>query len=150
MPKFVLAAVLPLILGAAAPQAQPSAEDVASTIRAMERAALNRSDKGDVSGFLEISDSDVVYVDPFIDKPLYGRDALAEYYAKAFAGFQPTHGEMSNIRVQVLGEVAVLTFNYKSPNKPANGWNCTEVYHRTQEGWRIAQTHWSFVKPEMP
>jgi ketosteroid isomerase-like protein len=150
MPKFVLAAVLPLILGAAASQAQSPVEDVASTIRAMERAALNRSDKGDVGGFLEISDRDVVYIDPFIDEPLYGRDALAQYYAKAFAGVQPTHGEMSNIKVQVLGDAAVLTFNYKSPNKPANGWNCTEVYHRTPEGWRIVQTHWSFVKPQMP
>ena len=150
MPKFMLAAVLPLILGAAGSPAQSHSENAASTIKAMERAALDRSDKGDVGGFLEISDADVVYIDPFNEKPLYGKDALASYYAKVYEGFQPTHGEMSNIRVQVLGEAAVLTFNYKSPNKPANGWNCTEVYHRTEQGWRIAQTHWSFVKPQMP
>ena len=150
MSKFVLTVVLPMILGTVGLQAQSTIGDVASTIKAMERAALDRSDKGDVGGFLENSDSDVVYIDPFNDKPIYGKDALASYYLKAYEGFQPTHGEMSNISVQVLGDAAVLTFNYKSPNKPANGWNCTEVYHLTAQGWRIAQTHWSFVKPQMP
>ena len=24
-------------------------------------------------------------------------------------------------------------------------WNCTEVYRRDPEGWRIVQTHWSFT-----
>jgi hypothetical protein len=150
MTRFVLAAVLPLLMGRVASTAQGPAEDIVSTIKAMERAALDRSDKGDVGGFLEISDAHVIYIDPFNEKPLYGRDALASYYAKAYDGFQPTHGEMSNIRVQVFGEAAVLTFNYKSANKPANGWNCTEVYHLTADGWRIAQSHWSFVTPQMP
>jgi hypothetical protein len=87
MPKFVLTAVLPLILGTIASPAQSPSEDVASTITAMERAALDRSDKGDVGGFLDVSEPDVVYIDPFNDKPLYGRDALASYYAKAYEGF---------------------------------------------------------------
>jgi ketosteroid isomerase-like protein len=150
MPKLVLAAFLPHIMGIATSPAQSSVEDVASSIKAMERAALDRSDNGDVRGFLEISAPAVVYIDPFNDKPLYGRDALASYYAKAYEGFHPTHGEMSNIRVQVLGDVSVLSFNYKSPNKPTNGWNCTEIYQRTENGWRIVHTHWSFVKPQTP
>jgi ketosteroid isomerase-like protein len=148
--KFVLTAVLPLVLGSVAALAQPPAEDVASTIKTMERTALDRSDMGDVVAFLAIYDTDIVYIDPFNEKPLYGREAVARYYAKAYEGYQPVRGEMSNAKVQVLGDTAVLTFNYKSPNKPANGWNCTEVYHHTQEGWRIAQSHWSFVMPEMP
>lgn len=150
MLKLLLTALLPLAMGTAAAKGQAPSEDVAATIKTMERTALDRSDQGDVSAFLAMSDPDVVYIDPFNEKPIYGREALAQYYARVYEGFQPVRGEMSNIKVQVLGNAAMLTFNYKSPNKPANGWNCTEVYHRTQEGWRIAQTHWSFVKPEMP
>jgi ketosteroid isomerase-like protein len=150
MLKLLLAAFLPLAMGAGATNAQATGEDVAATIKTMERSALHRSDQGDVSAFLAISDPDVVYIDPFNEKPIYGRDALARYYAKAYEGYQPARGEMSNVNVKVLGDAAVLTFNYRSPNKPVNGWNCTEVYHRTPEGWRIAHTHWSFVKPEMP
>jgi Protein of unknown function (DUF3225). len=150
MPKALLTAVLPLVLGSLAANAQVPAEDIAATISTMERAALDRSDQGDVGRFLELYDADIVYIDPFIDQPIYGRDNLAKYYVKAYEGFQPARGEMSNVKVQPLGDVAVLTFNYKSANKPANGWNCTEVYHRTPSGWRIVQSHWSFVRPQVP
>jgi len=28
-------------------------------------------------------------------------------------------------------------------------WNCTEVFRRTAQGWRIIQTHWSWTKPQL-
>ena len=33
---------------------------------------------------------------------------------------------------------------------PARGWNATEVYRRTKNGWRIIHTHWSLVKLGQP
>jgi ketosteroid isomerase-like protein len=150
MAKLALIAVLLVVIAGVSRGIQAQTEDVATTIKAMERMALDRADRGDVEGMLGISDPDVVYIGPFNEKPINGVDALRAYYAKAYQGFVPAHGEMSNVRVQVLGDAAVLTFNYKSSNKPSNGWNCTEVYHRTTNGWRIAHSHWSFVNPEMP
>jgi hypothetical protein len=150
MSKFLLTAALSFIPVTFAALAQHPTEDVEQTIKTMERAALDRSDQGDVRGFLEITDPNVVYVDPYQDKPLYGRDALAQYYAKAYEGYKPVRGEMLNSKVQVLGDSAVLTFNYVGAAKPTNGWICTEVYHRTQAGWRIVLTNWAFVKPQMP
>jgi hypothetical protein len=42
----------------------------------------------------------------------------------------------------------VLTFNFVSHGGNADGerWNCTEVYCRKPNGWRIIQTHWSLIK----
>ncbi|MFA5264123.1 MAG: nuclear transport factor 2 family protein [Opitutaceae bacterium] len=122
-----------------------TAEDVKSAIIAMERAALNRSDKGDVDGFLEISDPEVTYFDPMLDAPIHGLEALRTYYH----GFPMTgtiSGRMTNVNVQIAGDVAVLTFNYISKIC----WNTTEVYKRTPDGWRIIHTHWAYLKPQSP
>ncbi|MCE5308783.1 MAG: nuclear transport factor 2 family protein [Acidobacteriales bacterium] len=130
---------------------RPADSDVASTIIAMERAALNRSDKGDADGFLEISDPGVVYFDPSLEEPIYGLEALRAYYHKGF-GSEQASGEMIHPKVQVMGDVAVLTFNYISKRQPSQRitrWNTTEVYRRTRDGWRIIHTHWSFLKPSL-
>ncbi len=141
----LLATFLPSFLIAAAPEKQ----DVASVIIKMERAALDRSDKGDTDGFLEISDPDVVYFDPFLDEPIHGLKELTAYYHKN-SGDDPGRGEMLRTRVTVAGDMAVLTFNYVS-TKPGSGstrcWNATEVYRRSQGVWRIIHTHWSLTKP---
>ncbi len=133
-------------------QSKPAAErDVPSTILAIERAALDRSDRGDTEGFLEISDPEVTYFDPFLERPIHGLDALRAYYHKAPASEQAP-GEMSNVKVQSSGDVAVLTFNYASKTlKPqrVTRWNATEVYRRTSNGWRIIHTHWSYLKPQV-
>lgn len=144
MLKLAIASVI-LMAAAAIPAA---AEDIAAKIIAMERAALDRSDKGDVKAFLEISAPDVVYLDPALDKPLDGLPALTAYYAGFPAG-QTGHGEMSNAKVQVLGEVAVLSFHYISQigTKKQKVWNATEVYRNAGGNWRIVNTHWSLTRP---
>ena len=58
----------------------PEVEDVAKTILAMEEAALDRWGKGDPSGFLEISDSEITYFDPFLNHRMDGIPALRGYY----------------------------------------------------------------------
>jgi ketosteroid isomerase-like protein len=124
-------------------------QQVQSTILAMERAALDRSDRGDTEAFLEISDPDVTYFDPFIEQPIRGREALRAYYRTFPAGFQ-AKGEMSNAQVQVAGDVAVLTFNYTSRRpREVVRWNTTEVYRRGAKGWRIIHTNWSYLKPQL-
>lgn len=127
------------------------AEDVGTKIIAMERAALDRSDGGDAQGFLEISAPDVVYMDPALEAPLIGLPALTAYYAKFPSGGEPTPGVMSNAHVQVLGDVAVLSFHYVSAagTKKQKVWNATEVYRKTGADWRIVNTHWSLTAPMM-
>ncbi len=121
-------------------------QDIAATIIALERAALDRWGNGDPSGFLEISDSDVVYFDPFIEQRIDGLTALTRLYEGIRGQVHVDRYELVNPKLQLGGGVAVLTFNYVSFNGEKQGrWNCTEVYRRSAAGWRIIQTHWSLT-----
>jgi ketosteroid isomerase-like protein len=121
--------------------------DVAATILAMERAALDRWGKGDPSGYLEICAPDVVYFDPFLEWPLEGLDALTRYYEGLRGKVQIDRDEIIHPIVQVCGEMAVLSFNYASSSGAGQmRWNCTEVYGRKEGRWRIIHTHWSITQ----
>jgi hypothetical protein len=122
--------------------------EVEGRILALERAALDRWGRGDPNGFAEISEADVVYFDPFQERRLDGREALTAYYEKIRGKVHIDRDEIIGPKVQVIGEAAVLTFNYVSFSGAAEmRWNCTEVYRRTGEDWRIIQTHWSLTQP---
>jgi hypothetical protein len=55
--------------------------------------------------------------------------------------------ELLNPLVQVIGDAAVLTFNYaSSAGETDYRWNCTEVYRRNDDRWEIIQTHWSYTQ----
>ncbi len=125
-------------------------EEPAEAIIEMERAALDRSDKGDPSGFLDISADDITYVDPFLAKPIHGVEALREYCKNVEVS--KGAGETFNVKTQVLEDVVVLTYNYVyrfADRNETHRWNSTEIYHRTPAGWRIVHTHWSWIKPEL-
>jgi ketosteroid isomerase-like protein len=120
---------------------------IADTIIALERAALDRWGAGDPSGYLEISAPDVTYFDPFLARRLDGLDALAAWYAPLRGTIHIERYELIEPRVQVCGEVAVLTFNLASYSGATTmRWNCTEVYRKDKEGWRLIQTHWSITQ----
>jgi len=132
-----------------------AAEDIAAQIVATERAGLHASDRGDVQMFLKLSTPDVVYTDPFIEKPIVGIAALTAYYATVF---RPTEnpavtGEMLNERVQLMGDTAVLTFNYigrkVDTQEIVRRWNAVEVYNKRDGEWRIVNTHWSWTQPKL-
>ena len=125
---------------------------VASEIIELERSALERWGKGDPSGFLEISAEDVVYFDPFQSRRLNGIEELRALYESIRGQVQIAHFEMLNPHVQAADDMAVLTFNYvaEGTNEVTSRWNCTEVFRREGETWRIIQTHWSFTEAGFP
>ncbi len=121
--------------------------DDTQTIIALEKAALDRWGKGDPTGFLEISAPDVVYFDPFLERRIDGWEALANLYQPLTGQVHVDRYELLNPKVQLCGDMGVLTFNYVSyGGESQSRWNCTEVYRRGAEGWRIIQTHWSFTQ----
>lgn len=123
-------------------------KDTAAEIIKMEKAALDRWGKGDPSGFLEISDPDVVYFDPMLERRIDGLDLLTHYYEGITGLVFIDRYELLNPKVQFCGEAAVLTFNYVSyTDDQTNRWNCTEVYKKNGKVWRIIQTHWSRTQP---
>ncbi len=122
-------------------------QDIPSTIIAMECAALDRWGNGDPSGFLEISAPDIVYFDPYRARRVDGLEALTALYKELWGKIHLDRFELLNPLVQVVGDAAVLTFNYVSyTGEKEDRWNCTEVYRRDGERWRIIQTHWSYTQ----
>ena len=111
----------------------------------LERAALKRWCMGDPTGFLEISDPDVTYFDPFLPERLDGWDNLNAYYECLRGKVSASRFEIHNPVVQESGNIAVLTYTFTSWVNEGKQlrWNCSEVYKKTTLGWKIIQTHWS-------
>lgn len=126
-------------------------------ILSLEYGAMERWRQGDPMGWAEISTPDVTYVDPGTTKPITG---LGEYgrFLKSLEGTIHYQGsEFIEPRVVELGDMALLTYNYRSTYIPADGgqqrqtlWNTTEVYCRQAGQWRIAHSHWSYVRHRAP
>ena len=124
--------------------------DAAAALMALERAALDRWGRGDPSGFLEISAPDVTYFDPTLERRLDGHAALSAHYEKVRGKIHLDRYELLNPQVQLCGDTAVLTYNFIGHVQTlARRWNCTEVFRRTAQGWRIIQTHWSVTQPAL-
>ena len=123
--------------------------NVAETIMELERDALERWGRGDPEGYLEISAPDLSYFDPFIERRLDGLAALRSMYEQIRGKIHIDRFEIIEPRVQVAGDVAVLTFRFKSYGGAGSiDWNTTEVYQRDQAGWRIIHTHWAPHQPQ--
>ena len=123
----------------------------AKDILALERAALDRWGKGDPGGYLEINAPDVSYFDPFLDHRLDGLADLTSLYESIRGKIQIDRDEIVNPRVQVIGDAAVLTIQYVSHGSEGTmRWNCTEVYQRFGNNWKIVHSHWSFTKSAPP
>ena len=121
-------------------------DDSGRQILELEREALTRWGKGDPDGYVAISDDSVSYFDPLRAERIDGRSALIEYYAPIRGRIRIESDEIVEPRVQLLGDAAVLTFNYLSRGTEGSmHWHCTEVFRRCDARWRIVHTHWSLV-----
>jgi ketosteroid isomerase-like protein len=153
--RLVLAATLAMSAMTANAATVSDKKDVAAAIIAMERSALDGSDRGDIDRFLGLSAPGVVYMDPGLEQPIVGIEDLTAYYRKVFKpeAVPSVAGEMLHSHVQVMGDTAVLTFNYVVKKLDGGAvvrrWNATEVYNRSGGTWRIVNTHWSFTQPKL-
>lgn len=123
-------------------------ENIPELIISLEKQAL--ASPG-VMQFVELSDTDVIYFDPSLERKIEGIDQLRAHYENNMRDSAPAdHFEMIRPVVQVADNIAVLTFNLDcSESGKIIKWNCTEVYRRNLDNqWKIIQTHWSLVKPQ--
>jgi hypothetical protein len=125
-----------------------AADDPAATIIALERGALERWGKGDPLGFVEIAAADITYFDPMIERRIDGRPAFARYMEGIKGKVQLDRFDLLNPKVELSGDLAVLSFNYVSHRGDATSrWNSTEVYRRSPECWSLLHSHWSQTTP---
>jgi len=119
------------------------------TILALERAALDRWGKGDPDGFLELCAPDVTYFDPFHQRRIDGRQALAALYDTWRGKIAIDVDEIVDAHVQFAGDAAILTFCFVSEGSEGTArWHATEVYRNFDGCWRIIHTHWSLMHPQ--
>ena len=124
-------------------------ENLATTIIAMEKAALEEWNRGNPSGYLAIYAEDITYFDPFQEKRFDGFEKMKTFYESLRGTVQADKYEMIDPIVQIAGETAVLSYNLVSQSgNNVYRWNCTEVYRQQPDKqWKIIHNHWSFVRP---
>ncbi|MCP4547433.1 MAG: nuclear transport factor 2 family protein [bacterium] len=131
-----------------------SNENITTAIIDLERGALTRWIDGDPWGFVEIAADDIVYFDPFTEMRITGIEAFKAHMEPIKGQINADHFRLLNPNVQVLGDGAVLTFNFcafngEEPDTLKSTWNSTEVYARIDDEWRLIQSHWSLTTPEL-
>jgi ketosteroid isomerase-like protein len=127
------------------------------TILALEKGAMERWRNGDPWGFVEISAQDITYVDPGLTRPIVGLKDFQAYMKQLEGEVHYQRSEFIDPRVVVVGDAAVLSYNYRSAILAPDGtptsqipWNATEAYFRRDGQWRVVHTHWSYVLHKLP
>ena len=122
-------------------------EDVEQTILTLERQALDHWAQGDPLGLADNFAEDITYFD---DIAAYTRiDSLEEMrnYLTSLKGKIPPHSyEIVDPKVQVYGDIAILTLLYHSTSIEGEAgppWKATSVYKLTNGEWQVVHAHWS-------
>jgi uncharacterized protein (TIGR02246 family) len=123
---------------------------------ALEKAALHRWRQGDPSGFLDLVADDYTYFDDLRDERVDGKQAITAIYEELRGKIHFPSFELIEPRVQVFGDLAVLTFNFRSfgpkdesGEEATSNWHTTEVFARQGPEWRLISTHWSPTGPAL-
>ena len=142
----IAAAGLWMALACTAQPADPAAE-----ILALERHAMDAWLSGDPGPQLAITDPQITYFHAVVEARLDGLPAVKELYDR-FRG-KPLFDsyEILNPKVQVLGDVTVLTYRLAQHSRGITAfWNATQVYQMKKEGWRVVHSHWSAANGRQP
>ena len=130
-----------LLLAGCGVPADQSEEDVAATIIALERGALDRWGQGDPMGWVEIAAPQITYFDPDLERRIDGIEAFTELMESIRGKIFMDGYELLNPTVEHAGDLAVLSFNYTSwgetDGEPwRSNWNSSEVYRKIDGQWR--------------
>ena len=127
------------------------------SILSLEKAAMERWRHGDPWGFISLSAEDIIYIDPYQTKPVLGVEDFTKILAQAEGNIDYQGSEFINPRTVIVGDAAVLSYNYRSSVINDLGkvvsqtpWNATEVYFSRDNQWQIVHTHWSYIHQAIP
>ena len=132
-------------------------ESVSEEVIALERSALDRWIGANPDGYLERAAPEITYFDPNQERRIDGLEALTSLLAPIKGvqlPFTEPRYEMIAPKVQLYGDMALLTFNLVNYGKLGGQtesvltrWNSSEVYRRVDGRWTLVHSHWSYVKP---
>jgi len=122
-------------------------ESIATSIIELEKVALEKLNKGNPSGYLDIYADDITYFDPFQEKRFDGFKSIQTFYKSMEGTIYVDQYEMIDPVVQIVGELAVLSYHLVSYiGNDIFREKCTEVYkQQPDKQWKIIHSHWSIV-----
>jgi ketosteroid isomerase-like protein len=151
-------------LACKAPQEKPieelrqPEEQVLEELMTLEDGAMERWRQGDPGGWAELAGPEITYFDPGHNHRVDGLQAYREFCDQVKSQISYDSSAYTHQKVQLHGDVAVLTYNYTSETVADDNaitlgapWNTTEVYSRIDGQWKIVHTHWGYknsTKPE--
>jgi ketosteroid isomerase-like protein len=124
-------------------KAQPERE-----ILENEKQILKRWVNRDVWGFLESLSNDATYFDEGTNLKLKGIEEIKEYILPWDGKIYVPKHEFVNADIKILGSTGLLTYNLYNFNEKGDTtlvWNCTEIYEKRDNNWKIIHSHWSIV-----
>ena len=125
------------------------ADDAGKHVLKLEKAALDRWQKGDVYGFVNQAADHISYFDPSLKRRLDGKKPFEAYLKPINGTFKIYRYEILNPKMYTDGDMVVLCFNlnnYNKKGKITSQWNSTEVYQMIKGKWKIIHSHWSRTK----
>ncbi|MFG3340671.1 YybH family protein [Glycomyces sp. NPDC048151] len=128
----------------------PEQAELAERIVGLEKDALNKWFKGDVSGYRELwSRKSFTYFDGDNPDRVEDHDTIDRFLDKLSGKLYADAYDFRNPRVQFGADTALLTFQlYADTNLIDMKYNCVELYQKEADGkWRVIHSTWSFIRP---
>jgi ketosteroid isomerase-like protein len=151
MPKsrwFALTGLLALAAILAPPVAAQTEDPVAQEILALAKAEWAALNDGNVKEASKYWADDYTQFNPTFATRIDGKTRLVKLEeANRASGEQGLFSEMGNAKVQVYGDVAILSYNYMGVSKSADGEltntraKSTRVYVRTGGKWLLVHAN---------
>ncbi len=146
----ILAFAIVAVLSGAGVQSAAPRPDTPAEIIALERKVLDGWVQGNPEPTLAMSDGEITYFHVMSEKRLDGLAAV-KAIVDPYRG-RPLYDryEMLEPKVQVAGDVAVLTYILvQRLGSMSSRWNSTQVYQRKPGGWCVIHSHWSQNAPKI-
>ena len=130
--------------------AGPTAEEAEKAVIEKETEALDNWSAGNPKEFGVNAADDITYMDDIgAANRLSGLEACNEYFTSLDGMIPPHDYKIVDPKVQVYGNIAILTFQYHSSvdGQAGQPWKATSVYHYMDGDWKMVHANWSLIKP---
>ena len=158
MSRYILAIVC-VFIACSCSSPPPNYQDIEEAIAlaseqilVMERMSLDHWSSGDPLGYaIHVSDDATYFDDIGAIRRVDGKEALQNYLSSLEGQISVHKYEIVNSKVQVYGDVGILTFYYEPSSLDGEAdtpWRATSVYHRIDGEWQMVHAHWSLFEEE--
>lgn len=128
----------------------PDQKVLAAKIIAMEKSALDKYFKGDMSGFLDLwSKTNFTYFDANTVKRTDTYEEIAEFLNQYIAGkmFAESYDFVAP-RVQCGKDMAVLTYQLHADTSLIEmHYNVIEIFQKEGDDWKVIHSTWDLITP---